>query len=736
MANLQRLTRAALLLAVCFAPSWAWAGALFGLIGNPNVQVSGFGWFSDLYLERELEILEPDGEPRTSFDGVYLEDAVWILAGKIKQQGYLDPEITVTLLVGQDAVFESVWKNGDLESNPQRSVEGDRVQFRINAGRLYFFHSIEVEGLPEEIRQQPQSYFYATNQLIITEGDRFFTEGRFAGGINRMLQQLRDLGYREAEVADKGFDIDDDSGAVDAWVTIDPGPIYYTNSLIIRIHEAESDGDHTIDPLAQTSSGYIDRYDPELAKEKSSVVNESVNDFPEKRVQPGWVGQATQLLRREYFAKGYPEVFIDADFRVDEESDTRIAGPLILNVYPGASATLRGVRFEGDDGVAQWLLNQQANLETGEPLNRTDVEEGRSRLSRLGVFRRIQIQYEEVAPGEWDVIYELTPKGTTEIDLIFGVGSFDIVRGGAELKRNNLWGVAHRARLRGVQSLRATYVDFEYFVPQIFGENIDAFARLNFLRREEISFLRQEWGGSAGFAHFFKDINVGASVAYTLDSVRARDREFVVPPGPLEARIGSLGFKLLQNELDNPVFPTDGYHWFLTGEFARPVFGGDVDYNSFDLGGAWHHPVGDLGLTFHLGFRHGVIFTSGEASEEIPVNRRFFLGGENTVRGYRRDQAAPLNEFGQQIGAVSFMLLQGELEQRLNDTFSVVAFVDSVGNAAEIQDYPFNEVLVSVGAGIRIRTIVGPLRLEYGYNVKKRESDPDGNFQVGLGFPF
>ncbi|MDP0495125.1 MAG: BamA/TamA family outer membrane protein [Verrucomicrobiota bacterium JB024] len=45
-------------------------------------------------------------------------------------------------------------------------------------------------------------------------------------------------------------------------------------------------------------------------------------------------------------------------------------------------------------------------------------------------------------------------------------------------------------------------------------------------------------------------------------------------------------------------------------------------------------------------------------------------------------------------------------------------------------------MLVSVGAGLTIRTIVGPLRFEYGYNVKKRDIDPRGTFQVALGFPF
>lgn len=62
--------------------------------------------------------------------------------------------------------------------------------------------------------------------------------------------------------------------------------------------------------------------------------------------------------------------------------------------------------------------------------------------------------------------------------------------------------------------------------------------------------------------------------------------------------------------------------------------------------------------------------------------------------------------------------------------------MDALGNAAEIKDYPFNETVVSIGLGFSYRTFVGPLRLEYGYNVKKRTGDPSGTVQVSIGFPF
>jgi outer membrane translocation and assembly module TamA len=41
-----------------------------------------------------------------------------------------------------------------------------------------------------------------------------------------------------------------------------------------------------------------------------------------------------------------------------------------------------------------------------------------------------------------------------------------------------------------------------------------------------------------------------------------------------------------------------------------------------------------------------------------------------------------------------------------------------------------------VGAGVRLNTAIGPIRLEYGYNLDPREFDPTGTFLFSVGYPF
>ena len=55
---------------------------------------------------------------------------------------------------------------------------------------------------------------------------------------------------------------------------------------------------------------------------------------------------------------------------------------------------------------------------------------------------------------------------------------------------------------------------------------------------------------------------------------------------------------------------------------------------------------------------------------------------------------------------------------------------------ANIDKYPADEYLSSIGLGIRFRTFMGPIRLEYGHNLDQRELDPSGTLHLTIGYPF
>ena len=88
------------------------------------------------------------------------------------------------------------------------------------------------------------------------------------------------------------------------------------------------------------------------------------------------------------------------------------------------------------------------------------------------------------------------------------------------------------------------------------------------------------------------------------------------------------------------------------------------------------------------------------------------------------------------MGAEAYGLASVEFEQALTPKWSLVLFSDSLGEAARIQQYPFETGLFSIGLGLSWRTVIGPVRLEYGHNLNPRSGDASGTVQFSFGFPF
>ena len=150
---------------------------------------------------------------------------------------------------------------------------------------------------------------------------------------------------------------------------------------------------------------------------------------------------------------------------------------------------------------------------------------------------------------------------------------------------------------------------------------------------------------------------------------------------------------------------------------------------------SWYHALGG-GRYVSIGLSQGVDISFGSSENNLPFNKRFFPGGQNSIRGYQEGEASPRNALGELVGAETYSLASVELEQALTAKWSLVVFSDSLGFARHIDHYPFDTGLYSVGGGLRWRTLIGPVRLEYGYNLNPRPGDPSGTLQFSLGFPF
>jgi translocation and assembly module TamA len=109
-----------------------------------------------------------------------------------------------------------------------------------------------------------------------------------------------------------------------------------------------------------------------------------------------------------------------------------------------------------------------------------------------------------------------------------------------------------------------------------------------------------------------------------------------------------------------------------------------------------------------------------EALQDVPASKRFFAGGDNSVRGFDLDAIGPTDAGGEVVGGRYLAVASAELERHLQGKWSAAVFLDA-GNAFD-PDYD-NRLEYSAGVGVRWRSPVGPVRLDLASGLS-RDSKP------------
>ncbi len=639
------------------------------------------------------------------YDANFVEDAALIIMSTLNREGYLAPHISarLTLEDGRQQSFE--WDK-DIDTVVAGPLEARKVQFRVRRGVRYYYRRVSIEGLKSISRSEAKAFFVETGFLVSLKSTRIYTASRLDSSIGDLTEALARKGFEHASVKVAHFERNDMTGAIRLEIAVEEGLKTFVRSVTTEVYEGT---DPTPRPL-----GVLEPH------------------TPYSRL---WLQNFSQDLRTNQYRKGFPDVSVEVSTIRRETNAPNVLIDLLARVKTGPKINLGEVRFEGNQRTQPSVLESRIKLKPSQALDRIEVERGRNRLARLGAFDSVSVRYDPVDDQTRDVSYEVRESKALDFSLLFGYGSYERLRGGFELDHKNAFGLAHQARLRAIQSFKSTSADFLYTLPEMFREDVDVFFDASGLRREEISFIREEYGGGVGARRFFRPIDTDVSVRYNYQFLTALDNQAATAPGVQRTQVGAIVLDLRHDLRDNPLLPTRGYNLLANVEFASASLGGEVDYQRVELAGSYHVKLVG-GLFLHLGLRHGAALQLGGSNGELPFTKRFFPGGENSVRGYQQGEASPRDLNGNLLGAETYLLGNLELEQFLTPSLSLVGFVDGVGFAEHIRDYPANEAVYSVGGGIRWKSIVGPVRLEYGYNMNRRLGDPVGTLHFSLGFPF
>jgi translocation and assembly module TamA len=158
-----------------------------------------------------------------------------------------------------------------------------------------------------------------------------------------------------------------------------------------------------------------------------------------------------------------------------------------------------------------------------------------------------------------------------------------------------------------------------------------------------------------------------------------------------------------------------GLYAELTG--STSALGSDSDFLQFKV---QDEHVFDLSPRWHLLLRGQLGLSAVKDFSELPGSRRFFAGGDRSVRGYALNSLSPIDADGNKTGGRHLVVFSVEFERDLPRNFGVAAFFDT-GNAVNKLGDPLE---YSVGVGFRWRIPVVTLGIDIAQSLSQPKLSP------------
>ncbi len=204
-----------------------------------------------------------------------------------------------------------------------------------------------------------------------------------------------------------------------------------------------------------------------------------------------------------------------------------------------------------------------------------------------------------------------------------------------------------------------------------------------------------------------------------------------------QVRLSAFSIAAARDTRDDLLEPQHGTFLSADGTVAARAIGSEVGFSKTYLQGFVYRNLGRPRLVFAGGARLGLARGFPRAVEttdasgnplttivrELPASERFFAGGSTTIRGYAVDTVgvpATITASGVPTGGDATIILNAELRTPVKGPVGAVFFVDGGNVFPRTNDLDVTDLRGAIGTGIRVKSPVGPIRLDIGFKLDRR----------------
>jgi len=687
------------------------------------------GFFNDIYLERDGDVLVVFVEERAAISSIEIEgnkdlDTEELLKG-LEQIGLAEGRVFDRSLLEkvEQELQRQYFSRGKYAVKINTTVtplERNRVGILIDIseGAVARIRQINIIGNNTFSDEELLDEFSLTTPTLFsafTKSDQY-SKQTLSADLEILRTYYLDRGYLNFHINSTQVSITPDKKDIYITINLTEGEQYrikvvkLSGELVVQAEE--------IFPLIQINPGDV---------------------FSRKRVTEA-VDRISSLLGNQ----GYAFANVNTVPEMDDENHEVSLG---FFVDPGSRVYVRRINIAGNTGTRDEVLRREMRQMEGGWYSSEKVERSRARIERLGYFEDVNVETPTV-PGttdQLDVNYSVTETSSGSITAGLGFSQSSGLLFNASIRQDNFLGSGRRVSFTFDNSDINTIYSFAYVNPYW---TVD--------------------GVSRGFGMFFRETDAGeANLAdYTTDT-RGADINFGFPINEYDTVRFSAGYKGLDlnTTVYSPQYVTDfvdkhddSFHDLVLSASWRhdtrnkALFtdrggmqsialetttpGSGMEYYKLDYQQQLFTPLTrdlTLGLKGRLGYGDGF----GDY-DNLPFLENFYAGGVRSVRGFEDNTLGPKDEFGDPIGGAFLVVLNAEV-------FFPVPFVESssavrlstfldIGNVfKDYNAFDSGDLRYSVGlAGLWLSPL-GPISVSFGFPLNDEDDDDVQNFQFTVG---
>lgn len=467
------------------------------------------------------------------------------------------------------------------------------------------------------------------------------------------------------------------------------------------------------------------------------------------------IGEGYEQIRTDFSGKSFSEAippnlesrvrelaldagFYDATVTCSTEVGDGGVVNLVATADWGTIVRISGINVEGNEKVKSGFFDRYFEDLVDQPYSPEKTNKEVEELLQTGAFETVRTDLVEQADGTFHLDVAIEEGDSRTLGVYVGFNNYDGGLGGFEFRNLNLLGSVRKVDAEVEFSKRGARGEVEFSDPWLFWTDTELTAAIFAENRAEEGYENFQTGGRYGLSRKLGqrekiDFSIFGQASYTDVHDADIDPVFLGDPTYFASTFGlSLGY----DGRDDPQAPRSGFIAQASVSAASSVIGSEVEFLRTTGRLGYYLPVGEH--TLRLAARAGLISPQGDTSA-IPIDLRFFNGGAQSVRSFQeRSMGFRDPSSGYAIGGEFYSVFNIEYDIPIGslDGLSVVPFADAGNLLLDSGDAGLDDMRYAVGLGIRYRTPIGPLRVEYGYNPDWRPGEPQGTFHVGFGFAY